>query len=412
MIYVQSSAIRSIAQAEWDIITSEDSGSNHPCFTGARERQTMCSYVSDLIETNEKHDRMTVMTTTRALGRVVIAGGTGVLGSLLATRLVAEGYDVTVLSRSARASRVDGVRCVAWSGGCSWLRSGTKHDADDAWVRELDGARAVVNVCGRTVDCIKSPDHCDEILRSRVESTLAIGRAMTRVAHPPRTWVQMATAHIYGDPPDVVCDESSQTGYGLAPTVGKAWEEAFNSALPTSVRGVILRTSFVLSRRGGALPKLEMLARLGLGGATGDGTQGMSWIHEEDMNRLFLRGIAHPRMEGVYVASAPVPVSNRAFMRELRSAVRMPIGIPAPAWVVRLGARLVLRTDPDLALYGRYVVPTRLLAEGYEFSYREIGPALRSIYGRSGAGKSKGGSNEAFQNATQGSEKPIPAWQE
>jgi hypothetical protein len=281
----------------------------------------------------------------------------------------------------------------------------TRIPDDDAWVCELDGAHAVVNLCGRSVDCIKSPEHCDEILRSRVESTLAIGRAMARVSMQPRAWVQMATAHIYGDPPRTVCDESSPTGYGLAPTVGRAWEEAFHASLPRGVRGVVLRTGFVLTQQGGALSKLWLLARLGLGGTVGDGTQGMSWIHEEDMNRVFIRAIEHPRMEGVYNASAPTPVSNREFMRELRCAVGMQIGLPGPAWLVRIAAKLILRTDPELALYGRYVIPRRLLDEGYEFSYQEVGPALRQIYGR-------GGKSPMLKNATPGSEIPIPAGQE
>lgn len=337
--------------------------------------------------------------------RVVIAGGTGVLGTLLTARLLEEGYGVTILTREGGGLRGDGARLVSWSGGSGLRTSGDGDRADEVLVRELDGVHGVVNLCGRTVDCIKSPEHCDEILRSRVESTLAIGRAIGRALTPPSAWVQMGTAHIYGDPPSAVCDETSVTGYGLAPTVGRAWEAAFKSMQRRGVRGVILRTGFVLTRTGGALAKLGLLARLGLGGRVGDGRQGMSWIHGEDLNRIFIRGIEHPRMEGVYNACAPVPVSNREFMQELRGSVGMPIGLPAPSWMVRVGARLILRTDPELAIYGRYVVPRRLLEEGFEFAYREVGEALREIYGRQGG-------RGAFRNATQGSEGPIPACQE
>lgn len=309
--------------------------------------------------------------------RVVIAGGSGAVGRSLARVLVAGGYAVTVLTRSTgRHPPVDGVRAVPWRG-----RAGGGGE-DREWLREIDGALAVVNLAGRSVDCIKSPGNCDEILRSRVESTLAIGAAVGRVAVAPRAWVQMGTAHIYGDPPSAVCDESSPTGYGLAPAVGRAWEEAFWSVLPRGVRGVVLRTSFVLMREGGALAKLGLLARLGLGGRVGSGLQGISWIHERDMNRLFVRGIEHPGMQGVYVASAPGPVSNEVFMRALRRAVGMHMGIPSPAWCVRIGARLILRTDPELALCGRYVMPTRLLKEGFAFSFEDVGCALDDIYGR------------------------------
>src|SRR5207248_939374 len=143
---------------------------------------------------------------------------------------------------------------------------------------------------GRSVDCIKTPEHRDEILRSRVEATHVLGLAVRGVDNPPPVWVQMSTAHIYGDPPHLTCDEDSPFGYGLAPFVGRAWEEEFRTSVLPSQRPVILRTSFVLGRDrgagGGAFARLRTLVRLGLGGRVGPGTQGMSWIHEADMNRL------------------------------------------------------------------------------------------------------------------------------
>lgn len=229
------------------------------------------------------------------------------------------------------------------------------------------------------MDCVKTPDHCDEILRSRVESTEVLGRALRSVESPPPTWVQMATAHRYGDPPEVVCDEDAAFGYGLAPFVGHAWEEAYARAVPAQVRQVILRTSFVLGRDGGALRRLAKLARWGLGGKVGHGRQGISWIHEQDMNRLFARAIADERMKGAYLATAPNPVSNADFMRELRRAHRVPFGLPAMRWMVRLAAPLILRTDPDLALYGRYCVSRRLREEGFDFLFPDLVSALRDL---------------------------------
>ena len=201
---------------------------------------------------------------------------------------------------------------------------------------------------------MKSPDHCDEILRSRVEATKLLGTAIRQAETPPPVWVQMSTTHIYGDPPEVICDENSALGYGLAPSVGKTWEETFAEAVLPQIRQVVLRTSFVLGRDGGALLRLVSLARWGMGGKVGHGRQGMSWIHEQDLNRLFVRAISHDAMQGTYLATAPNPVSNAEFMRELRRALRMPIGLPTLTWMVRIGAPLVMRTDPELALYGRY----------------------------------------------------------
>lgn len=303
-------------------------------------------------------------------GRVVIAGGTGFLGQSLARHLTRLGHSVTVLSRQRPA------------GDLSWRHVSWDARTVGEWGRELDGATALVNLAGRSVDCVKTPEHCDEILRSRVEPTRVLGRALQDVKAPPRVWVQMGTAHRYGDPPEIVCDESSAFGYGLAPFVGQAWEDAFAAAAPAGIRQVVLRTSFVLGRGRGALRRLETLARLGLGGTVGHGRQGISWIHELDMNRLFARAISDGAMAGAYLATAPQPVSNAEFMRELRRALQVPIGLPAKAWMVRVAARLLLRTDPELALYGRYCVSRRLREEGFDFRFPELPSALHDLYHR------------------------------
>lgn len=296
---------------------------------------------------------------------IIIAGGSGFLGLNLARWLTAKGRPVVILSRSAPPAG-------PWS-----HRSWDGRTLGD-WADAIDGCVGIVNLAGRTVDCIKTPLHCDQILRSRVESTRVLGEAVRRAAKPPPVWVQMSTAHIHGDS-ELPCDESSATGYGLAPVVGKAWEKALRESCPDSVRSVILRTSFVLGRSDGPLPKLARLARLGLGGTIARGTQGMSWIHETDMNRLFERALTNDDMRGVYIASAPNPIPNRDFMRSLRRAVRMPIGLPAFGWQVRLAAPLIMRTDPELALYGRYVIPRRLLDEGFAFDFPDLDPALADL---------------------------------
>jgi uncharacterized protein len=312
---------------------------------------------------------------TTTPGKVVIAGGSGFLGVSLAHHLAAGGWRVVILSRH-RPWPAGPWEHVAWD-----ARSG------GPWAECLDGAAGLVNLVGRTVDCVKTPDHCDEILRSRVEATRILGVACRAVAVPPPVWVQMSTAHIYGDPPEAWCDEDSPPGYGLAPTVGSAWEAEFAQARMPGQRGVVLRTSFVVGRNrgagGGALSKLAPLARLGLGGTVGSGRQGMSWIHETDMNRLFDRGLTDAAMEGVYVASSPNPVSNAEFMRCLRRAVpwpKVPLALPAFSWMVRIAAPLVLRTDPEIALYGRYVKSRRLEQEGFTFRHPHLPEALAACF--------------------------------
>lgn len=303
--------------------------------------------------------------------KIVIAGGSGFLGVSLAYHLADLGAEVVVLSRSK--PRANGPwRHAAWDG---------RFVGD--WCEELNGAAGLVNLSGRTVNCIKTPDHKDEILRSRVESTRVLGEAMHQIDTPPPVWVQMSTAHIYGDPPTALCTEGSEFGCGLAPMVAKAWEAAYEESVLPTQRQVVLRTSFVVGRNrgagGGALGTLGMLAKLGLGGRVASGTQGMSWIHEVDMNRLFERGLLDDSMRGTYVASSPNPVSQVEFMRTLRYVVGMPIGIRAFEWMVRLGAPLLLRTDPELVLYGRYVVSKRLEQDGFQFGMPVLKDALQDL---------------------------------
>jgi uncharacterized protein (TIGR01777 family) len=290
-------------------------------------------------------------------GKVVITGGTGFLGLNLAAYLTEWGCDVVLISRSPPAESAKWQHAV-WDGR-----------SVGSWADHLEGASALVNLAGRTVDCIKTPHHCDEILRSRVESTRVLGEALANLRQPIPVWVQMSTAHIYGDPPEVVCDEGAAFGYGLAPFVGRAWEEAYSTSVPEATRQVILRTSFVLGRDGGALHRLARLARFGLGGKVGNGRQGFSWIHELDMN-------------GAYLATSPNPVSNAEFMRALRTALKVPFGIPTAGWQIRLAAPLLLRTDPELALYGRYCISRRLAEEGFTFEFPSLSSAFENLFSR------------------------------
>lgn len=304
--------------------------------------------------------------------RIVIAGGSGFLGISMAEFFCQAGAMVTILSRSV--PKVSG----------HWSHRVWDARRMGAWADAIDGADAIVNLTGRTVNCIKTPDHQDEILRSRVESTRVLGEAMRTVKLPPPVWVQMSTAHIYGDPPSLVCTERSAEGIGFAPTIARAWEAALAESKLPNQRSVVMRTSFVVGRDrgagGGALATLGLLAKLGLGGRVGSGTQGMSWIHETDLNRLFAKAIADEPMSGVYIASSPNPVSQVEFMRTLRRVIKMPIGLPAFEWMVRIGAPLFLRTDPELALFGRYVISERLADAGFEFKYPELELALTNLY--------------------------------
>ncbi len=303
--------------------------------------------------------------------KVVITGGTGFIGQSLAKHLKSKGLEPVVIARSKPKIKLP-CPFVAWDA----VTVGE-------WAKELEGAFAVVNLAGKTVDCIKTPDNCDLILRSRVDSTLAVGKALIQAQNPPKIWIQMSTAHIYGDPPKQVCTEDSSFGYGLAPTVGKAWEQALADSLVKLpyTREVRLRTSFVVGKDGGALEALARITKMGLGGKVGHGQQGFSWLHEYDMNEVIYQSIVNESYKGAYIVSAPNPVSNEVFMRTLRKTLGVSIGLPAKEWMVRIGAKLFFNTDPELALYGRYVLPSRLLEEGYEFKFPELKGALEDLLG-------------------------------
>lgn len=284
---------------------------------------------------------------------IVIFGGTGFIGLSLAFHLKELGYESVLVARN-NSKQKHPFKFVAW-------------DAVNVgdWKYLLEGAEAIVNLAGKSVDCIKSPDNCDTILRSRVDSCKVIGKALLEIENKPKVWVQMSTAHIYGDPPSQIIDESSSFGYGLAPTVGKAWEEAYHQSVPESMRKVILRTSFVIGKNGGALKSLKRIVKMGLGGKSGSGKQGISWIHEYDMNQIIVHSIFDNKYNGAFIATAPNPVSNYEFMKSLRKAMNMPIGLSAPELIIRIGARFVFRTDPELVLYGRYIIPTQLKNQNF-----------------------------------------------
>ncbi len=299
--------------------------------------------------------------------RLVIAGGSGFVGRGLGAEAMRRGYEVVVLSRSGEAV-VAGARAVRWDGR-------TRGE----WVRELEGAMALVNLAGKNVNCRYTRRALAEIDASRVDSTRVLGDAVHGCVAPPRVWVQAGTLAIHGDAGDRWCDEEAPFGSGPGVKTARKWERAFAESPTPRTRRVLLRISFVLGRDGGALATLEHITRAYLGGAVGSGRQFVSWIHEADMNRIFLRAIEDEAMSGVYVASSPEPARNAAFMSELRDALRRPWAPRTPAWMVRVGCWL-MRTEPLLALTGRRGDPRRLEEAGFIFRFPTLRETLADLY--------------------------------
>ena len=299
---------------------------------------------------------------------IVLAGGSGFLGRALARELVATGHTVVILSRSEHPD-AEHVQHRVWDG---------KNLGD--WAEALEGAHAIVNLTGKSVDCRYTDENKREIVASRVNSVHALGLALAAASRPPRVFVQAASLAIYGSPGDTICDEHAPLAEGFSPEVCKQWEAAVASLDSPELRKVVLRIGFALGEHGGALGKLAGLTRAYLGGTVGDGRQYISWIHIDDLNAIFHRALFDPRMSGVYNATGPSPVTNAAFMRDLRAALNRPWSPPTPAWAVRIGARL-MGTEPELALGGRRCVPARLQAEGFAFEHDDLARTLRAIHG-------------------------------
>jgi uncharacterized protein len=310
--------------------------------------------------------------------RIIIPGGSGQVGRILARHFHARGHAVTVLSRSPHAAPW---RMVAWDG----LTPG-------AWVAELEQADVCINLAGRSVNCRYGAENRRAIQESRVQSTLLLNQAIGSLKQPPRLWVNASTATIYRHALDRAMNEANGELGGHEPGapdtwnfsigVAKRWEEAFFSTSTPRTRKIAARSAMTFSPdRGGAFDVLLGLVRRGFGGRQGPGTQYVSWIHEADFVRAMDVLIAREDFSGIVNLASPNPLPNRDFMRALREAWGIRIGLPAPGWVLEIGA-FVLRTESELVLKSRRVVPERLLAAGFRFLFPEWPAAARELVAR------------------------------
>ncbi|MFE9424728.1 TIGR01777 family oxidoreductase [Kitasatospora sp. NPDC006697] len=312
--------------------------------------------------------------------KIVIPGGTGQLGAVLNRAFSAAGHEVVVLTRTPR--RPGEVR---WDGA----RLG-------AWAAEVDGADVVINLAGRSVSCRYTPANLRAMMDSRVDSARVVGRAIAAADRPPALWLQMSTATYYAHRYDAPNDEATGErgggepgvpaywGYSIA--IAEAWEAELDRADTPATRKVALRTAMVMSPdRHGTFDVLSGLARFGLGGPVAGGAQYVSWIHDRDFVRALRFLIDRPDLSGPVNLAAPEPLPHAAFMRQLRAAWHVPVGLPATRWMAELGA-FALRTDTELLLKSRRVVPGRLLGAGFSFDYPRWAPAAADLARRARAG--------------------------
>lgn len=307
--------------------------------------------------------------------RLVIVGGSGQVGNILARHFHARGHHVTAISRSAKPAPW---RVVRWDG----ISAGD-------WTAELENADVLINLAGRSVNCRYNDANRREIKTSRVQTTRLLGQVLSQIATPPRLWMNASTATIYRHSLDRAMDEetgeiggdesNAPATWRFSIDVATSWEEAFFSAASPHTRQIALRSAVIMSPdRGGIFDTLLALARLGLGGKAGSGRQFVSWIHETDFCNAVNFLIEHDELNGEINLASPNPLPNRDFMRDLRRAWGTRIGIPANALMLELGA-VFLRTETELVLKSRRVVPGRLLHSGFRFQFSEWSVAARDL---------------------------------
>ncbi len=298
--------------------------------------------------------------------RLVLPGGTGQIGQILARHFHEHGHRVTVIGRHAKSAEW---QTLAWD--ASTL---------DSWADAVDGADVVINLAGRSVNCRYSAANRRAIKNSRTITTALVGEAITRAKHPPQLWLNASTATIYRHAPDHPMDETTGELGGNEPEaplkwrfsidVATSWERAFFAAATPRTRRIAMRMAMVMSPDpGGAFDMLLRLVQWGLGGSAGSGKQYVSWIHDVDFVRAVEYLIAHEELSGVVNISSPEPEHNRDFMCCLRhSWCTSYVGLPAPKWMLTVGA-VLLRTETELLLKSRRVTPRRLLESGFDFHF-------------------------------------------
>jgi hypothetical protein len=292
------------------------------------------------------------------LNKIVIAGGTGFLGQFLASKFRAKGDDVLIISRN--------------KGDVLWKDR-------ERIIKVLNNADVVINLAGKSVDCRYNERNKRDILNSRVDTTRTIGEAILECSQPPKLWINSSTATIYRHAEDrPMTEENGEMGKGFSVNVAQQWEKAFFDFKLSNVRQVALRMAIVLGRQGGVMHPLKRLTRLGLGGKQGKGNQMFSWIHIEDLFRIILFLMEHEGLNGVINCSSPEPVSNRILMKSIGAALLVKVGLPTPEWLLEIGAVLI-RTETELVLKSRWVLPDRLLNSGFTFTYPTLASALEEV---------------------------------
>lgn len=299
--------------------------------------------------------------------KLIIAGGSGFLGQELVKYFGITFDEIVILSRTKKES-YGKIKHLVWDAKTT-----------GAWCTELEGATAVINLCGKSVDCRYTEKNKAEIFASRLDSTKIIGETIQNCKVPPELWINGASATIYEASENVPMTEvNGKIGTGFSIEVCKAWEKVFNSFELSQTRKVNMRISMVIGNTGGVYPALMNVVKKGLGGTMGKGTQQVSWVHIHDFCNMVEWFITHKNTKGIYNCVAPTPIQNKQLMASLRTKANIKIGLPATSWMLEIGS-FFLRTETELILKSRYSYPERALKEGFVFKYNTFKECLSTL---------------------------------
>ncbi|MES2545420.1 MAG: TIGR01777 family oxidoreductase [Bacteroidota bacterium] len=298
--------------------------------------------------------------------KLIIAAGTGFLGKVLVNHFKDKFQEIIILTRG-KSEILDNIKYVNWD-----ARSFS------GWENELENASVLINLAGKSVDCRYNDANKKEIYNSRIDSTKILNQAVLNCKNPPLHWLNSSTSTIYRFSLDKEMDETDgEIGDDFSMNVAKSWEkEFFETDTPNTLK-TALRTSIVLGKKGGAFVPLKTLAKMGLGGKQGNGNQFISWIHEKDFARA-IEFVIDTKLLGVVNIVSPKPIRNQDFMKILRKSVHCPIGIPMPKGLLKFGAKII-KTEPELVLKSRNVIPKRLLENGFEFEFGNIENSFENL---------------------------------
>lgn len=298
--------------------------------------------------------------------KLIIAAGTGFLGNVLIQHFNNKFEEIVILTRG-KSEIKNNIKYVNWNA-----------KTFSGWEKELENTDVVINLAGKSVDCRYTEKNKAEILASRIESTKILNEAILQCKNPPKHFINSSTATIYRHSKDKEMDEyTGEIGNDFSMDVAKSWEKTFYEVETPNTLKTAIRTSIVLGKNGGAFVPLKKLTQFGLGGKNGNGSQFMSWIHEKDFARA-VEFIIEKEFSGCINVVSPIPVRNETFMKKLQKAIGIPFGLPISKSMLELGAKII-KTETELVLKSRNVIPKRLTENGFEFEFGDLDKTFKNL---------------------------------